>query len=149
MDLAQVTIRSLSIGVRTALSGGGLTMTADLVDILVSRVRDAVVVVELRGEHDLVTKEQVWTLLSRLLRENDVVVLDVSQAEFIDSSFLHNIFRAHELAQQLGTTLRLQVGARPIVHKTLDVSGVLARLEVASGREEALRRPHRLTSDGT
>jgi anti-anti-sigma factor len=114
-------------------------MTADLVDVLVSRAREAAVVVELSGEHDLFTKEQVWALLSRLVRENEIVVVDVSSAEFIDSSCLHNLFRAHELAHQLERTLRLQVGTAPVVHKALEVSGALDTLDIVHERDEALR----------
>jgi anti-anti-sigma factor len=123
-------------------------MTADLADVLVSRARETAVVVELRGEHDLVTRDQVWSLLSRLVRENEIVVVDVSEAEFIDSSCLHNLFRAHELAEQLGTKLRLQLGTAPIVRRALEVSGALRTLEVAHDRERALRvQP--ATTEGT
>ena len=47
------------------------------------------VVVELLGEHDLVTKSAMSDLLEGLVSDYDLVVIDVSRAEFIDSSFLH------------------------------------------------------------
>ena len=56
-------------------------------------------VVELNGEHDLETKEMLAELLASLIEENDLVVVDISKAEFIDSSVLHNLLKADRLAR--------------------------------------------------
>ena len=95
-------------------------------------------VVELNGEHDLETKEMLAELLASLIEENDLVVVDISQAEFIDSSVLHNLLKADRLARARGSRFRIQLGTAAIVEKALELSGLLDCLEVVPDRERAL-----------
>ena len=95
-------------------------------------------VVELNGEHDLETKEMLAELLASLIEENELVVVDISQAEFIDSSVLHNLLKADRLARASGSRFRIQLGTAAIVEKALELSGLLDCLEVAPDREQAL-----------
>ena len=95
-------------------------------------------VVELHGEHDLETKAMLEELLASLIEENELVVVDISQAEFIDSSVLHNLLKADRLARARGSRFRLQLGTAAIVEKALELSGLLDCLEVAPDREQAL-----------
>jgi anti-anti-sigma regulatory factor len=67
-------------------------------DIGVLRPRPGVVVVECKGEHDLSTSDALEQLFTALVSENDLVVVDVSQAEFVDSSFVHNLVKADRLS---------------------------------------------------
>jgi hypothetical protein len=69
---------------------------------------DGVVVVEFADEHDVTTKEVVRALLAGLIDENDLVVADVTDARFIDSSFIHNVLVADETAKEKGKAFRLQ-----------------------------------------
>ena len=103
------------------------------------RAREAAVVIECTGEHDLTTKETILELLSRSVDQNDLVVVDLSHADFIDSSFLHNLLLADNRAQQRGTKLRLQMGTADAVRKVLQISGLVKILTVAHTREDALR----------
>ena len=98
-----------------------------------------VAVVELLGEHDLDGRDELTDLLFHLVAENSLVVVDVSSAEFIDSSVLFNLVRADRLAREQGTSFRLQVGTAPIVRRVLELSNVLDALDWADCREEALR----------
>ena len=109
-------------------------------DVHILRPSFGQAVVELNGEHDLETKEMLQKLLTSLIEENDLVVVDVSEAEFIDSSVLHTLLVADELAQQRGSRFRLQLGTAAIVEKALELSGLLDRLEVVPDREQALPR---------
>ena len=59
------------------------------VDVL--RPRVGVVVVELRGEHDLATRSEIDDLFTSLVEANDLVVVDVTEARFVDSTFLLNL----------------------------------------------------------
>ena len=95
-------------------------------------------VLELLGEHDYASKDDVaWPLLS-LVEETELLVVDVSEAKFIDSSILHNLVRADRAARELGSSLRLQVGTTPVVRRVLELSELLDRLDCVSSREEAL-----------
>jgi anti-anti-sigma regulatory factor len=74
-------------------------MVIDSTNVIAYVEREAVVV-EFKGEHDLTTRNEVASLLRLLLEEHDLVVVDISEARFIDSSFLHNLFRADARARE-------------------------------------------------
>jgi anti-anti-sigma regulatory factor len=70
--------------------------------------------------------------------ENDLVV-GLSEAQFIDSSFVNNLLKADRLARQQATLLRLQIGSAPIVRRVLEISGLVTKLECVESHQEALR----------
>ena len=55
-----------------------------LQDVQVERPRAGAAVVVFTGEHDLSTSEPVEALLGSLIEENELVVVDFSEAEFVD-----------------------------------------------------------------
>jgi anti-anti-sigma factor len=97
-----------------------------------------VAVVELIGEHDLVERADLQELLEVLLTDNGLVVIDVSQTTFIDSSVIHVLTEARKFSHQCGTCLRLQMGTAPIVKECLEICGILDLFDVAHNRKEAL-----------
>lgn len=103
-----------------------------------------VVILELRGEHDLAGRDQLAELLAGMLVTNSLVVVDLSAAEFIDSSVLVNLVKADRKARGQGKLFRLQVGSASIVRKALEISHVLDDLEWAETRKGALRPRIRL-----
>ena len=100
--------------------------------------RSGAVVVALLGEHDLVTKSEMSALVAELIEVNELVVVDVSEAKFIDSSFIHIFLMADRMARSLRSRFRLQLGTAPIVRRALEVSGALDVLDVVTTRVEAL-----------
>lgn len=62
--------------------------------------RPGVVVIEFRGDHDLITADAVEGLLAVLISGNDLIVVDLSEADFIDSSFLHHLVRRSGCARR-------------------------------------------------
>jgi anti-anti-sigma factor len=99
---------------------------------------DGVAVVALQGEHDLATKREMAALLSAEIARNRVVIVDVSDAVMIDSSFIHTLERADRIATIRGSRFVLQMGTAPIVRRALEISGLLDRLSIAYTREEAI-----------
>jgi len=95
-------------------------------------------VAELIGDHDLVGRADLKELLEVLLIDNDLVVIDVSQATFIDSSVAHVLAEALAFSRECGTQLRLQMGTAMIVERCLEVSGILNLFDVVHNRREAL-----------
>ena len=67
------------------------------------------------------------------------VVIDVSRARFIDSSFVNNVLKADRLARHQAKVLRLQIGTTPIVRRVLEISGIVDKLDCVDARDEALR----------
>ena len=110
-----------------------------LQDVQVERPRAGAAVVVFTGEHDLSTSESVEALLGSLIEENELVVVDFSEAEFVDSSTIYALIKSHRAASQRGSTFRLQLGTAPIVEKAFELSGMLQLLDCAPTREEALR----------
>ena len=111
---------------------------ACLSDLYVFHPRPGVAVVECMGEHDCTSKNELGRLFSELVTENELVVIDVSEAEFIDSSFLHNLVLADQLARQHNSRVRLQHSTTHTVRRALEISGILAVLDSVMTREEAL-----------
>ena len=112
-----------------------------LADVNVSKMGRGAAVVELCREHDLSTKDKLSALLASLVEQHELVVIDVSEADFIDSSVLNNLAQADKLAKQHGSHVRLQLGTAKIVRTALEISGLLAVLDCASDRQEALKPP--------
>jgi anti-anti-sigma factor len=111
----------------------------EAVEITYPRARTCVVA--LHGEHDRGTSERMEELFRRIVAANDLVVVDVGDADFIDSSFLRNLLVADRDATEQQKLFRLQMGTAPIVRRALEVSGVLERLAVVYNREDALALP--------
>ena len=108
-------------------------------DIEVIYPSPGVAVVVCSGEHDMTTREEVDRLFGLLVAENELVVIDVSEARFIDSSFVNNVLKADRLARQQAKVLRLQIGTTPIVRRVLEISGIVDKLDCVDARDEALR----------
>ena len=100
--------------------------------------RQGTVVVEVLGEHDVASRAETAATFARLVAENELVVVDVTQTAFIDSSFLKNLATAQRVAHERGSSVLLQVGTEPIVKRLLEVSNFLTHFDHVSSREEAL-----------
>jgi anti-anti-sigma factor len=107
-------------------------------DVNVVRPRAGSAVVELRGEHDLATAHELHELLSSLIVDNELVVVDVTAAEFVDSAVLFCLVRASRQSEERGSRFCLQVGTTPIVRAALEITGLLDVLDWASSRDELL-----------
>ena len=113
-----------------------------LEDVTLERPRAGAAVVTFSGEHDLSTAEAVEAMLGSLIEENDLVVVDFSEAQFVDSSTIHALVNTNRAANQRGSTFRLQLGTAPIVEKAFQLCGLLDYLDCFPTREEALRKGH-------
>jgi anti-anti-sigma factor len=111
---------------------------AALEGVTVASPQAGVVVVSMTDEHDLVSRIEVSALLHALIRQNDLVIADFSDALFVDSSILKVVIEAHKLALERGSRLCLQLGDDSAVRRTFEISGVLEELSWASSRAEAL-----------
>ena len=117
--------------------------------ITVALPGDGVAVVSFTDEHDLATSNALSEMLDGLVRENDHVVADFSEALFVDSSTLRVLVEAHKLAREraAGFTVQLEDGCA--VKRTFELSGLLNEISWASSREEALDGSQSATTDGS
>jgi anti-anti-sigma factor len=109
-----------------------------LADIVLREVEGAAVV-ECRGEHDTTTRNEVAALLERLVAGHEVVVVDVSEASFVDSSFVNNLFIANGFARRKGARFRVQYATSSSIRPLLELTGILEALACFRSREECLR----------
>jgi anti-anti-sigma factor len=109
-----------------------------LEDVQVTSPQAGVAVVSVVDELDLSARTEFSELLGALVRENELVVVDFTEALFVDSSTLNVLLAAHGLALGRGACLRLQLGDGCLVKRTFEISGLLEELSWASSREEAL-----------
>src|SRR4029453_11885124 len=109
-------------------------MTSPLQDASVEQPGDGAAVVVFSGEHDVATAEAVESMLDSLVEQNELVVADFSEAEFVDSSTLNALVRTARIAQERGARFRVQLGTAAIVERVFQVSGVLGVLDCVPTR---------------
>lgn len=97
-----------------------------------------ITVIALAGEHDLSTSEAIWAELELAIRARQGVVVDLSDAAFIDSSVIHQLVKADRLARSEGTCVTLQLETAPVVQRVIQVTGLEQHLVIAHSRELAI-----------
>lgn len=92
---------------------------------------DGAVRLALRGELDISSAERVESELSSLQdRRPRLLVLDLRQLDFMDSTGLRLILRADEAARAQGTRFVIVRGPQQ-VHRVFEIVGLDDRLEMA------------------
>jgi anti-anti-sigma factor len=86
----------------------------------------------------MTNRDELAEVLLPLVHENRLVVVDLTQAVFVDSSIAHLLLGVQEQASAQDHVLRLQMGKAAIVHKVFEVTGALDVLECVSTRGGAL-----------
>ena len=92
----------------------------------------------LEGDFDLTNAPALDAQIELALDRGNDLILDVSEASFIDSSVIHLVARAAQTAQTTEQTVVLQLGTAAIVERVLEVSGIEEVLPRAHDRREAL-----------
>lgn len=94
-------------------------------------------VVRLKGELDIATVDQLWHHLNKARQTcGEHVILDLTDLEFMDSQGLSVIISCHQTVKSAAGSLSL-VAPRPIVRRTLEITGLVKRLDIFDSIEEA------------
>jgi anti-anti-sigma factor len=105
---------------------------------VVVRRAGAAELIEVRGELDLASGPRLEAELAKVSVANTkLVVLDLRRLEFMDSTGLSIIVRAHQRLAGEGCELSLVRGS-PQVQRLLDLTGVAERLRLVAAPEELL-----------
>jgi anti-sigma B factor antagonist len=96
------------------------------------------VVVALGGEHDLASAAELEQTLDRCLDVYSHLIVDISDASYIDSSTIGVLLRARRRAEDERHRFNLVLGTAPIVERILDITGVLPTLHTVPTVEQAL-----------
>jgi anti-anti-sigma factor len=97
-------------------------------------------IVEIVGEHDLASRDTIQQLFLELVATNELVVIDISEATFIDSSFISAVIQAHKYAQERRTRLRLQLGTNQTILKVIELTRLAEHIDCVHSRDDALRQ---------
>ena len=92
----------------------------------------------LAGEFDLANASQIIEEAERLLSDDKQLILDLSEATFIDSSVIQALSRVGAEARKNGGVVVLQLGTAAIVERVIEISNIERILPRASTRPEAL-----------
>jgi anti-anti-sigma factor len=105
---------------------------------------DGISVVVLVGEHDLATRSDIEAALEAALGQGDGVAVDLSEADFIDSSTLHVLVSAARRATENGRGFSIVLPKNGAVRQVFELTGLLTQFASADSIDaavEALRRP--------
>jgi anti-anti-sigma factor len=95
-------------------------------------------VIAVTGELDLVTGPQLEAELHDIsVSDTELVVVDLHNLEFMDSTGLSIIVRAHQRLTREGCKLGLVRGS-PQVQRLLDLTGVADRIALVTGPEDLI-----------
>jgi anti-sigma B factor antagonist len=107
-----------------------------------TRDHDGCAVVTLRGELDIASADDLRRHLRETRRTHgDHIILDLPGLEFMDSHGLSVIIGCHKSVSAGEGSLAL-VGARPIIRRTLEITGLHRRLTMYDTVEEAAAARH-------
>jgi anti-sigma B factor antagonist len=102
------------------------------------RNADATTVISVSGELDLASSPALEEELERVARSDaQLVVVDLRSLEFMDSTGLSVLVRAHQRAEENGRRLGLVNGSQQ-VQRLLTLTGVADRLTLTDVPEELL-----------
>jgi anti-sigma B factor antagonist len=102
-------------------------------ELNIRRTRGDQVVVELRGEHEAYTASKLEQELDELVDAGFGIVIDLRNAQFIDSTTAGLFIATHRRAEKRGSEFRLLLGDSTgwPVRRLLDVTGLGSILTVA------------------
>jgi anti-anti-sigma factor len=95
-------------------------------------------VVRINGEHDLSTAPALRSQLEQLIADGGPLVVDLTEATFIDSSILGTLLQARRDAGEAGVGFAVAHGGGfDSVGRVLEITGLRADLPVHRSREDA------------
>jgi anti-anti-sigma regulatory factor len=92
----------------------------------------------------LVNAPQIVEHGERLLTDDKHVILDLSEATFIDVAVIHALSHVKAEAKKNGRVVVLQLGTAPIVERVIEITQIDRQLHRVSTRTEALDKIRQL-----
>lgn len=100
---------------------------------------DEIVALCLEGDFDLSNAPAFGKEVGRALENGNNLILDLSQATFIDSSVVHVLVNASRAVTGSERAVVLQLGTAAIVERVLEIAEIERVLPRAHQRQEAVR----------
>jgi anti-anti-sigma factor len=110
--------------------------------IEVAREAEAITALDLYGEFDLSSSPQIVEHAQRAIDDDNHLIINLSEATFIDSSVIHALFRAASAAKGRGNACVLQLGTAAIVKRVMTLTCTDKQIATARTRAEAINLIH-------
>jgi len=108
-------------------------------EIGLERKESGVVVLTLTGEHDLTTAPVLREQMESAVTDSSGVLIDLSAAEFIDSSIIGVVLEARRRTEEAGIGFAAALhDGQPAVRRVLEVTGLDSNLPVHADLDAAL-----------
>ena len=95
--------------------------------------------ISLEGDFDMANAPAFDEEVDRALEGGKELILDLSEATFIDSTIINALFRATQAAGEKEQAIVLQLGTAAIVERALELVEIERLLPRAHDRQEAVR----------
>ena len=102
---------------------------------------DRATVIAVTGELDLASSPALQEELDRISAESTLLIIDLRELDFMDSTGLSVLVRAHQHAEEQGRRLAMVKGPQQ-VQRLLSLTGVADRLTLVDTPEELLSAGH-------
>ena len=100
--------------------------------------RPGVALVVLAGEHDLYSGDELQQSFEQALARCEHLSVDLSAAEFIDSTIIAVLVQTMRSATELDCKFNVVLGTAPAVERILEIAGLIPLLGVVPTVERAL-----------
>jgi anti-anti-sigma factor len=100
--------------------------------------RDGITVLDLVGEHDLTTAEEVGFKIREQAARGCGIVVSLAETEFVDSSLVRVLFMGDHEMLQYGRRLVLYIGHNEPVRRVLVLAGMGEQLLCCDSLDEAI-----------
>ena len=109
----------------------------DTPELRTHRHSSGATVIELIGEHDLATGEQLREAIDSALAQRGGLLVDLTETTFLDSTVINALFRAQRALTAEERQLVLQIDGSGIVLRSLQIAGLFTEVAIAHERDEA------------
>ena len=100
---------------------------------------EGIVALCVEGDFDVANVSALRDEVDKTLASGADLILDLSEASFIDSSVIHVVFEAARAVRGREQSIVLQLGTAPIVERALEIAGIERVVSRAHDRDEAVR----------
>jgi anti-anti-sigma factor len=112
----------------------------------VTQETDDIVAISLEGEFDMANSPLLVEQAERALDDQQHLILDLSDATFIDSAILNVLLQTHKAAVARGRIAVLQLGSAAIVDRVVALTRIERVLTRSDNRADAVRRIQELAA---
>ena len=97
-----------------------------------------ITVLELLGDHDLATADDLSAAIDQALASRPGLIVDLTETTFIDSTVVHLLIKAHQVLEARGHQLTVQITEASTVLRVLELTQLDNALGLARDRNEAI-----------